>query len=259
MNHFLRDDDGMTIYTGCPDVIGGENGQQLVAGFYQELLGWPMYEIYGDLFLTTVPWSPNISERPKFRLGFNETGWSDVRPPRWPDPDYPQQAHLDIVVPDGAACGARVTDRGATLLQDNDDYQIYADPAGHPFCLYHDPSTAAGGPVVARLVLDCFSPRSLATFYEGFLGVQEARIEDSPERVVINLDDEELPNLAFQHAPPREYRHPDPDYPAQLHVDYRFPDGPDAATERAVRLGAMRIPLAEVMSYADPAGHPFCF
>lgn len=124
----------MTIYVGCPDAIGGEDGRLLLAGFYQELLGWPAYEMYGDSFLTTVPWSAEISERPKFRLGFNETGWSDVRPPRWPDPDYPQQAHLDILVPDGAY-GQRVTARGAILLQDNGAHQIYADPAGHPFCL----------------------------------------------------------------------------------------------------------------------------
>lgn len=253
MTHLLRDDDGMTIYVSCPAAVRGENARLLLAGFYHDLLGWPMYEAYGDSFL---------ARKPKFRLGFMGTpvGWSDRRPPRWPDPDYPQQAHLDILVPEGGAYGKRVMNRGAILLQDYDAYQIYADPVGHPFCLYPEPSRTADGPVVARLVLDCFSPRSLATFYEGLLGAREARVEDSPARVVINLGDEDLPNLAFQQAPPRDYHHPDPDYPAQLHVDYRFPDqNPNpAAVERAELLGAIHIPTPTNATYADPAGHPFC-
>lgn len=248
----------MSIYVGCPGRLGGKDGNLVLADFYHDLLGWDRYEAYGDFFLTRSP---------KFRIGFNDTGWSDVRPPRWPDPDYPQQAHLDILVPDGDAYGERVIDRGGTLLQGGDVYRIYADPAGHPFCLYPDPPRTAHGPVVARLVYDCFSPRSLASFYQGFVGVEE-RLEDSPERVVINLDDADLPNLAFQQAPPREYRHPNPDYPAQLHVDYRFTVDHEtphyqtpvgiAARERAERLGAIHIPVIEV-TYADPAGHPFCF
>jgi Glyoxalase-like domain len=263
MTHLLRDDDGITIYVGCPERIGDGDGRVLLAGFYQELLSWEIYEAYGDSFITTRPWSPTISERPKFRLGFNDSGWSDVRPPRWPDPDYPQQAHLDILVPDLGTYDRRVTQRGATLLHDNGQYRIYADPAGHPFCLYEDTSRTTDRPVVARLVLDCFSPRSLAIFYEGFLGVQD-RLEDSPDRVEIDLDDEELPNLAFQQAPLRDYRHPDPAHPAQLHADYRFPDGPEAAIERAKQLGAIRIPSPDRPdrtegNYADPAGHPFCF
>lgn len=248
----------MTVYVGCPDVLGGKSGSLVLADFYRDVLGWDRYDAYGDFFLTRTP---------KFRIGFNDTGWSDVRPPRWPDPDYPQQAHLDILVPDGDAYGQRVMDRGATLLREAEAYRIYADPAGHPFCLYPDPAKTTSGPVVARLVYDCFSPRSLASFYQGFLGV-EKRIADAPERVVIDLGDDDLPNLGFQHAAPREYRHPNQDYPAQLHVDYRFtvdyetphyrtPAG-KAAMKRAERLGAIHIPIIDV-TYADPAGHPFCF
>ncbi|HVX47448.1 MAG TPA: VOC family protein [Mycobacteriales bacterium] len=244
----------MTIYIGCPDRMGDKAGNLVLADFYNGLLGWRRGEAYGDFFL---------ARSPKFRLGFNGSGWSDVRPPRWPDPDYPQQAHLDIFVPDPDEYGTRVAAQGGTLLHDGDAYRIYADPAGHPFCLY--PSET--GPVVARLVYDCFSPRALASFYEGFLGVR-SRLEDSPERVVIDLADADLPNLAFQHARLRDYRHPNRDYPAQLHVDYRFTVDGDlphfqtpagiAAMERASRLGAIHIPVKEV-TYADPAGHPFCF
>lgn len=155
------------------------------------------------------------------------------------------------------AAEARVADSGANLLQDNGDYRIYADPAGHPFCLYLDRTTDR--PVVRRLVLDCFSPRSLATFYQGFLEARH-RVLDTAERVVVDLGDEELPDLGFQHAQFVAARYPDPAYPAQLHVDYRWTNGIEAdARERADSLGAIRLPdLADTIAYADPASHPFC-
>lgn len=69
----------------------------------------------------------------------------DHQPPGWPDGD-PQQVHLDLWVGDLAAAHAEVLDAGATLLQAADDldavegWQVYADPAGHPFCLcWHHP------------------------------------------------------------------------------------------------------------------------
>ncbi len=62
----------------------------------------------------------------------------DFRPPEWPGRDVPMQLHLDFVVDDLEATGARVLAAGATLLdfQPNSDHCfVYADPAGHPFCL----------------------------------------------------------------------------------------------------------------------------
>lgn len=256
MVHLLADDAGMTVYIGCPDLLGGEDGKMVLADFYHEVLGWHRYDAYGTFF---------VSRSPKFRIGFDGDGWSDQRPPRWPDPEYPQQIHCDIAVQDLDAAGTRVTAAGGALLQDNADHRVYADPAGHPLCLYPDPSGATTEPTVADLVYDCFSPRSLARFYEGFVGVQE-RLEDSPERVVIDLDDEDLPNLAFQHAQFPAPRWPDPAYPAQLHVDYRFTvdheiphfqtPAAKAAMARAEELGAIRL---QNVVHADPAGHPFCF
>lgn len=60
--------------------------------------------------------------------------------PVWPD-GQPQQVHLDLWVDDVDAAHAEVMDLGAMLLQEArggdepDDFQVYADPAGHPFCL----------------------------------------------------------------------------------------------------------------------------
>ena len=59
--------------------------------------------------------------------------------PDWPH-GSPQQIHLDLWVDDIETAHAEVTALGAKLLQANDpesedNFQVYADPAGHPFCL----------------------------------------------------------------------------------------------------------------------------
>lgn len=61
---------------------------------------------------------------------------SDYTPPAWPDPAHPQQAHLDIIVDDLDAGEARALELGATRLPgEGDTFRVFADPAGHPFCL----------------------------------------------------------------------------------------------------------------------------
>jgi hypothetical protein len=62
----------------------------------------------------------------------------EFRPPTWPDGPRPVQLHLELLVDDLDATGARVMAAGATRLpvQPNADHCIvYADPVGHPFCL----------------------------------------------------------------------------------------------------------------------------
>nr|WP_044493719.1 VOC family protein [Nesterenkonia massiliensis] len=64
----------------------------------------------------------------------------DHVPPQWPD-GQPQQIHLDFFVDDIRAEHARVLELGAEFLKASSDldaptgFQVYADPAGHPFCL----------------------------------------------------------------------------------------------------------------------------
>jgi len=61
---------------------------------------------------------------------------SDYNPPAWPDPARPQQAHLDVIVEDLDAAEARVLELGASRLPGQDEsVRVFADPAGHPFCL----------------------------------------------------------------------------------------------------------------------------
>lgn len=57
-------------------------------------------------------------------------------PPRWPDPAYPQQAHLDLLVDDLDTGEARALELGASRLDHGGErFRVFADPAGHPFCL----------------------------------------------------------------------------------------------------------------------------
>lgn len=60
-------------------------------------------------------------------------------PPDWPD-GAPQQVHLDLHVKDARRAHEQAIGLGARLLQAGDldaeeGHQVYADPAGHPFCI----------------------------------------------------------------------------------------------------------------------------
>jgi hypothetical protein len=66
----------------------------------------------------------------------------------WPEGPVPQQLHLDLTVPTAQELEAqheRALALGARLLLDHFDdpeepLRVYADPAGHPFCIF------VGGP-----------------------------------------------------------------------------------------------------------------
>ncbi len=63
---------------------------------------------------------------------------ADYRPPTWPEPEVPQQVHLDFAVADLRAAQEAALGAGATLaaIQPNPDrWRVLFDPAGHPFCL----------------------------------------------------------------------------------------------------------------------------
>jgi catechol 2,3-dioxygenase-like lactoylglutathione lyase family enzyme len=65
-------------------------------------------------------------------------------PSTWPSGEVPQQLHLDCTVPDVAALDRqheRALALGAQLRHDRADdpeepLRVYADPSGHPFCLF---------------------------------------------------------------------------------------------------------------------------
>jgi catechol 2,3-dioxygenase-like lactoylglutathione lyase family enzyme len=111
-----------------------------LAAFYSGLLGLPVT-------YTSPDWAVVAASDRVSGLAFQLS--PGHRPPTWPDPSVPQQIHLDIMVDDVAEAGPRVLALGATRL----DGDVYADPAGHPFCLIPRPAWAppvSGGPDPGR-------------------------------------------------------------------------------------------------------------
>ena len=60
-------------------------------------------------------------------------------PPHWPGDDGDQQDHLDVMVDDLGLASSAVLALGARPLGGD---HVFADPAGHPFCLVPRPGWA---------------------------------------------------------------------------------------------------------------------
>ena len=107
----------------CPDPLA-------LATFYCGLLGQPITYRSDDFVVVS---DNDTTSGLAFQLAPGH------QPPSWPDPAWPQQMHLDVMVEDVGAAGPRVLALGATKL---DGDNVYADPAGHPFCLIRRPEWA---------------------------------------------------------------------------------------------------------------------
>jgi catechol 2,3-dioxygenase-like lactoylglutathione lyase family enzyme len=101
-----------------------------LASFYSELLGQPVT-------YRSDQWVVVAADDRTSGLAFQQV--PDHRAPTWPASDVPQQVHLDIMVDDVADAAVRVVALGARKL---DGPNVYADPAGHPFCLIPRPGWA---------------------------------------------------------------------------------------------------------------------
>jgi catechol 2,3-dioxygenase-like lactoylglutathione lyase family enzyme len=104
----------------CPD-------PKALAEFYQAVTGWPVVADTDDWVV--------ISQDGGIRLAFQLA--PGHQPPVWPDDASPMQFHLDFMVDDLDEAGKLATELGATKFahQPGEDFEVYADPAGHPFCL----------------------------------------------------------------------------------------------------------------------------
>lgn len=116
-----------------------------LAAFYSELLGQPVTYQSDDWVVVA---SNDASSGLAFQLA------ADYLPPTWPDPAVPLQVHLDIMVEDVTSSGPGVLALGATKLDGGD---VYADPAGHPFCLIQRPGWAS--PIPLTDDLDNLTPK----------------------------------------------------------------------------------------------------
>jgi len=101
-----------------------------LASFYSALLGQPVTYSSEDFVVVAAD---DTSSGLAFQLA------PDHQPPTWPDSASSMQIHLDVMVEDVAAAGPRVLALGAVKLDGED---VYADPAGHPFCLIKRPRWA---------------------------------------------------------------------------------------------------------------------
>ena len=106
----------------CPDPMA-------LAGFYRSILG-------GEIESQTEDGSWVILRTEAGpQIGFQQDR-QHVRP-GWPE-GVPQQAHLDLDVPDLDAGEAAVLEVGAIKAETQprpDRWRVFLDPAGHPFCL----------------------------------------------------------------------------------------------------------------------------
>ncbi|GAB3453150.1 VOC family protein [Actinophytocola sediminis] len=109
----------------CPDPIA-------LGEFYARLLEWTIHtDQYNDGY-ADGGWVSIVGDH-GMRLDFQRV--ENYRQPTWPTSELPQQLHLDFNVDDPDAAHERAIGLGATLLDTQKSFRVYADPAGHPFCL----------------------------------------------------------------------------------------------------------------------------
>ncbi len=107
-----------------------------LAEFYRQLLGLRLRPGDGP------DWQVLQDTDGTPRLAFQQV--DELPSVTWPAGTHPQMMHLDLTVPSAAEL-ARQHDvalgLGARLLLDRSDdreepLRVYADPAGHPFCIF---------------------------------------------------------------------------------------------------------------------------
>jgi hypothetical protein len=116
------------------------------SSFWAGILGGQVFE--------DETWHSVLDATGEWRVGVQLA--PDHVPPEWPD-GAPQQIHLDLHVVDPRVAHEEVISRGAQLLQPaanldaEEGHQVYADPAGHPFCIgWGHPSREALAAFVAE-------------------------------------------------------------------------------------------------------------
>jgi catechol 2,3-dioxygenase-like lactoylglutathione lyase family enzyme len=113
------------VVIDCPDPAA-------LADFYSELIGLPITYRSDDWVVVA---ENDRTSGIAFQLA------PDHQSPDWPDPSRPQQFHLDVMVDDLDAADTAVLGLGGSRLP-SETGRIYADPAGHPFCLIPRPDWA---------------------------------------------------------------------------------------------------------------------
>lgn len=116
-----------TVVLDCPD-------PRARAEFYAGLLGQDIADDGDD------GWQSLSGDGSGVSLAFQRA--TNYLAPDWPD-GPPQQLHLDLTVDDFGTAHRKAVALGATALSPTtapepdkvSGFRVYADPAGHPFCL----------------------------------------------------------------------------------------------------------------------------
>jgi catechol-2,3-dioxygenase len=113
------------VVLDCPD-------PRALAEFYRLLLG-------GEITKDEDDWV-SLRAEPDVKLSFQRA--DGYQPPVWPSDDRPQQFHIDVTVDDVDEAERRVLAIGARKHEvqpgEKENWRVYLDPAGHPFCLCWD-------------------------------------------------------------------------------------------------------------------------
>jgi len=134
----------MTHYPQLLQTVLDTTQPRALAEFYRELVG--LHYRLGDEPPTDgapddVDWLVLVDDQEVRRLAFQQV--EQLTPTTWPSPEVPMQLHLDCTVPTVeqlAEQRRRAESLGARLILDRTDdadepLYVFADPAGHPFCI----------------------------------------------------------------------------------------------------------------------------
>ena len=125
-------------------VLDAEDPRGL-AEFYRTLLGLAYRPGDEEVDPGGEDWLVLVDDQGQRRLAFQRV--DSLPRPTWPEGEIPQMLHLDTTVPTAADLVAqhqRALALGATLLYGRFDdpeepLYVFADPAGHPFCIFVAP------------------------------------------------------------------------------------------------------------------------
>lgn len=121
------------VVLDCTDV-------RQLAEFYRQLLGFEY--LPGDAERVDPEWLAINAPDGAWRIAFQQV--DHLPEATWPDGEHPQMTHLDFMVRTVTELDdehSHAMELGAKLLRDQHDdpkepIRIYADPAGHPFCIF---------------------------------------------------------------------------------------------------------------------------
>jgi hypothetical protein len=114
------------VVLDCPD-------PRALAEFYRGLLG-------GEITYADDEWV-SLRGEPDRKLSFQRA--DGYQPPAWPPrDDRPQQFHIDVTVDDVDEAERQILAIGAGKPEhqpgEDENWRVYLDPVGHPFCLCWD-------------------------------------------------------------------------------------------------------------------------